>query len=217
MLFEVLTGQSAFAGESVSETMARVIEREPDWNLLPARTPAPIRRLLRRCLQKDRTRRLDSAAAARFDIEEAMAPSGENDEGVTSPPAAWRRALPWVLTGASAAALAIVLLSGGLRGNVAPPTLPIRVHLGLGAEATLATVDRGSASILSPNGRVLVFVAQRRTGPASLFLRRLDQLDATPMPGTEGAHSPFFSPDGQWVAFFADARLKKVAVSGGAP
>ncbi len=217
VLFEMLTGQSAFAGEGVSETMARVIEREPDWNLLPARTPAPIRRLLRRCLQKDRTRRLDSAAAARFDIEEAMAPSGENDEGVTRPPAAWRRALPWVLTGASAAALAIVLLSGGLRGNVAPPTLPIRVHLGLGAEATLATVDRGSASILSPNGQVLVFVAQRRTGPASLFLRRLDQLDATPMPGTEGAHSPFFSPDGQWVAFFADARLKKVAVSGGAP
>ena len=110
-----------------------------------------------------------------------------------------------------------MLLSGGLRGNVAPPTLPIRVHVGLGAEATLATVDRGSASILSPNGQVLVFVAQRRTGPASLFLRRLDQLDATPLPGTEGAHSPFFSPDGQWVAFFADAKLKKVALSGGAP
>ena len=91
------------------------------------------------------------------------------------------------------------------------------MHVGLGAEATLATVDRGSAAILSPNGQALVFVGQRRTGPASLFVRRLDQLDATPLPGTEGAHSPFFSPDGQWIAFFADAKLKKVALSGGAP
>ena len=216
VLFEMLTGRSAFAGEGASETIARVIEREPDWDALPARTPAPIRRLLRRCLQKDGKRRLDSAAAARFDIDEAMAPIGENDEGVTRPRAAWRRALPWVLTGASAVALALVLFSGSLRGNVAS-TAPIRVHVGLGADATLATVDRGSAAILAPNGQALVFVGQRRTGPASLFLRRLDQLDATPMPGTEGAHSPFFSPDGQWVAFFADAKLKKVAVSGGAP
>ena len=161
-------------------------------------------------------RRLDSAAAARFDIEEAMAPGGEPDERRTHQRAAWHRALPWALTGVSVAALAVVLLSGGLRTNVAA-TPPLRVHVGLGADATLAAVDRGSAAILSPNGQTLVFVAQRRTGPASLFLRRLDQLDATPMPGTEGAHSPFFSPDGQWVAFFADAKLKKVALSGGAP
>jgi serine/threonine-protein kinase len=93
----------------------------------------------------------------------------------------------------------------------------MRVHVGLGAEATLATLDRGSAAILSPNGQTLVFVGQRRTGPASLFVRRLDQLDATPLAATEGAHSPFFSPDGQWIAFFADAKLKKVALSGGAP
>ncbi len=88
VLFEMLTGQPAFAGEGVSETMARVIEREPDWDALPASTPAPIRRLLRRCLQKDRKRRLDSAAAARFDVEEAMAPIGEDDEGVAHPRAA---------------------------------------------------------------------------------------------------------------------------------
>ncbi len=216
VLFEMLTGQVAFGGEGVSDTMARVLEREPDWDALPARTPAPVRRLLRRCLQKDRKRRLDSAASARFDIEDAMGPTGENDDGVTPPRASWRRALPWVLTGASVVALALVLLSAGLRGS-APSAAPIRVNVGLGSDATLATVDRGSAAILSPNGQALVFVGQRRTGPASLFLRRLDQLDATPLPGTEGAHSPFFSPDGQWIAFFADAKLKKVALSGGAP
>ena len=216
VLYEMLTGRRAFGGDEVSEILAHVLMEEPDWNALPAGTPLPIRRLLRRCLEKDRKRRLDSAAAARFEVEDAMTAAGENGNGGADSRAAWRRALPWALTGASAVALALVLLFGGLRSNVAS-TAPIRVHVGLGAEATLATVDRGSAAILSPNGQALVFVGQRRTGPASLFVRRLDQLDATPLPGTEGAHSPFFSPDGQWIAFFADAKLKKVALSGGAP
>src|SRR5262249_34792118 len=174
------------------------------WNALPAATPPPIRRLLRRCLEKDRKRRLDSAAAARFEVEDAMTAAGENRNGAADSRAGWRRTLPWALwtlTGASAVALAIVLLFSGLRGNLAS-TAPIRVHVGLGAEATLATVDRGSAAILSPNGQTFVFVGQRRTGPASLFFRRLDQLDATLLAGTERAHSSFLSPDGEWVAFF---------------
>ena len=217
VLYEMLTGRRAFGGDEVSEILAHVLMEEPGWNALPAGTPLPIRRLLRRCLEKDRKRRLDSAAAARFELEEAMTATGENGNAAADSRAAWRRALPWALTGASAVALAFVLLSGGLRPNVAS-TAPIRVHLELGTDATLANVDlRVSAAILSPNGQALVFVGQRRTGPASLFVRRLDQLDATPLPGTEGAHSPFFSPDSEWVAFFADAKLKKVALSGGAP
>jgi len=216
VLYEMLTGRRAFGGDEVSEILAHVLMEEPDWNALPAGTPLPIRRLLRRCLEKDRKRRLDSAAAARFEVEDAMTAAGENANGAADSRAAWRRALPWAVTGASAIALALVLLFGGLRSNVAS-TAPIRVHVGLGVEATLATVDRGSAAILSPNGQALVFVGQRRTGPASLFVRRLDQLDATLLPGTEGAHSPFFSPDGEWIAFFADAKLKKIALSGGAP
>ena len=216
VLYEMLTGRRAFGGDEVSEILAHVLMEEPDWNALPAGTPLPIRRLLRRCLEKDRKRRLDSAAAARFELEEAMTAAGEHGNGAADSRAAWRRTLPWALTGVSAVALAFVLLFGGLRRNVAS-TAPMRVQVELGAEAALATVDRGSAAILSPNGQALVFVGQRRTGPASLFVRRLDQLDATPLPGTEGANCPFFSPDGQWIAFFADAKLKKVALSGGAP
>ena len=216
VLYEMLTGRRAFGGDETSEILAHVLMKEPDWNALPAGTPLPIRRLLRRCLEKDRKRRLDSAAAARFELEEAMTATGENANAAADSRAASRLALPWLLTGALAVALALVLLFGGLRGNVAS-TAPIRVHVGLGADATLATLDRGSAAILSPNGQALVFVGQRRTGPALLFLRRLDQLEATPLPDTEGAHEPFFSPDGQWIAFFADAKLKKVALSGGAP
>jgi eukaryotic-like serine/threonine-protein kinase len=215
VLYEMLTGRSAFGGDDVPEILAHVLMEEPDWNALPSGTPLPIRKLLRRCLERDRKRRLDSAAAVRFEVEDAMTATGEIRNSAANS-SAWHRALPWALTGASAVALVLVLRFGGPRTNVAA-TAPIRMHAGLGAAATLATVDRGSAAILSPNGQVLVFVGQRRTGPASLFIRRLDQLDATQLPGTEGAHSPFFSPDGEWVAFFADAKLKKIALSGGAP
>ena len=144
-----------------------------------------------------------------------MTAAGENANSVADSRAAWRRALPWAVAAILGVSLGLALFMGSF-WTAAPQQAPVRVNVALGAEATLATVDRGSAAILSPNGQTLVFVAQRRTGPASLFLRRLDQLDATPMPGTEGAHSPFFSPDGQWTAFFADGKLKKVALSGGA-
>lgn len=216
VLYEMLTGRRAFGGNDVSEILAHVLMQEPDWNALPARTPAPIRRLLRRCLEKDRKRRLDSAAAARFDVEEAMTAAAENGNGVADPPAAWRRALPWAVVGTLAVSFVLVLLGWEL-GRTAAPQAPVRVHVALGADAALATVDRGSAAILSPNGQVFAFVAQRRSGAPSLYVRRLDQLEATPLAGTDNAHSPFFSPDGEWIAFFADAKLKKVALSGGAP
>ena len=77
----------------------------------------------------------------------------------------------------------------------------------IGADASLAT-DRGAAAILSPDGTTLAFVAQQ-AGRTRLFVRKLDQLQAAPLAGTEGAASPFFSPDGQWIAFFADGKLKK--------
>ena len=107
VLFEMLTGRRAFGGDEVSEIMAHVLMEEPDWNALPAGTPLPIRRLLRRCLEKDRKRRLDSAAAARFELEEAMTAAGENGNAAADSRAAWRRALPWALTGVSAVALAL--------------------------------------------------------------------------------------------------------------
>jgi eukaryotic-like serine/threonine-protein kinase len=108
VLYEMLTGRRAFGGDEVSEILAHVLMEEPDWNTLPARTPLPIRRLLRRCLEKDRKRRLDSAAAARFEVEDAMTATNENANGAIDSRAAWRRALPWALTGASAVARARV-------------------------------------------------------------------------------------------------------------
>jgi Tol biopolymer transport system component len=216
VLYEMVTGQRAFKGEGVSDTLAHVLMQESDWSALPPNTPAPIRRLLRRCLEKDRNRRLDSAAAARLDVEEAMTGAGEIGRAAAEPRPRWRRVMPWAVTGALALPLVLVLLPRMLRRQAAP-LAPVRVNAVLGVDASLASVDLGSAAILSPNGQIFAFVAQRRTGAPSLYVRRLDQLEATPLAGTDGAHSPFFSPDGEWIAFFADAKLKKIALSGGAP
>jgi hypothetical protein len=109
VLMEMLTGRPVFTGETVSHVLAAVLRAEPDWSTLPAETPAPIRTLLRRCLEKDRKRRLDSAAAARLEIDEALAPISEaSTVRVTMQEAAWRRALPWASTGA---------LASGTRGS----------------------------------------------------------------------------------------------------
>ena len=113
VLYEMLTGRRAFEGDDVSDTLALVLTREPDWTALPAETPPAIRRLLRRCLEKDRKRRLDSAADARLEIEEAMtAPSAVEAAAAQSEPAprsAWSRALTWTLA-ASTLGLAIALV-----------------------------------------------------------------------------------------------------------
>jgi Tol biopolymer transport system component len=216
VLYEMLTGRRAFPGEQVSETLAHVLMQDPDWTALPARTPAPIVRLLRRCLEKDRKRRLDSAAAARLDVEEAMSAAREATHSSRDQRPRWQRALPWTAAGVLGVSLVIVLLAGNLR-RTASPLAPVRMNAALGADASLAAVDRGAAAVLSPNGQVVAFVAQPRNGAPSLYVRRLDQLEATRLAGTDGAHSPFFAPDSEWIGFFADAKLKKVALSGSAP
>ena len=216
VLYEMLTGRRAFPGNDVSETVAHVLMREPDWHALPTTTPASIRKLLRHCLEKDRKRRLDSARAARLDVDDALNATGEANLPTSRVPSAFSRLAPWAMAALLALALAVALL---LASPWRPPAplAPVRMPVTLGTDAPLTTVDRGSAAILSPNGQVLAFVAQPRDRAASLYVRRLDQLEATRLDGTEGAHSPFFAPDGEWIAFFADSKLKKVALSGSAP
>jgi protein kinase-like protein/WD40 repeat protein len=221
VLFEMLTGRQVFAGETVSHVVASVLKDEPDWRALPSNTPGAIGRLLRRCLEKDSRQRLDSAASARLEIDDALTNRAETGPG-TAPVgivALWsrRRAMPWVIAAAASAGLAIVLGSWApWRTAPVPPSQQLRVELGV--DASLST-DQGAAAVLSPDGNTLAFTA-RRPGVADsdpdLYTRRLDQLEATLLPGTEGAHNPFFSPDGQWIAFFAAGKLKKILVTGGA-
>jgi serine/threonine-protein kinase len=216
-----------FTGETVSHVLAAVLRAEPDWTTLPAEIPAPIRKLLRRCLEKDRKRRLDSAADARLEVEDALAPSGDaSTMSVTRTETAWPRALPWGVTGTAVAGLLLVLVLWAPWRKVPPPTAsaPLRLEAALGADASLVITSitsgpaGGAAAVVSPDGTQLAFVAQPHGGGAPrLYVRHLDQLTATPLEGTEGAAAPFFSPDGQWLGFFGRGWLKKIAVTGGFP
>jgi serine/threonine-protein kinase len=217
VLFEMLSGRRAFEGETISDVLAKVIEREPDWSTLPAATPPRLRTLLRRCVKKDPKARLRDIGEARVQIEELLSGAPE-DAGVPAIPQArslWRRALPWASTGALAAGLAAVLVLWAPWRNASPPA-PLRLSAELGADVSL-TVGIGDALSLSPDGAVVAFVAQKGAGGSSqLYVRRLTQLQATALSGTDDAQSPFFSPDGQWIAFFAGGKVKKIAATGGA-
>jgi serine/threonine-protein kinase len=215
VLYEMLTAHRAFNGDHVSDILASVLKDEPDWSSLPADTPAAIRRLLRRSLQKDRSERLPDVGGARMDIADVL----DADEPTDTAPAPFvRRWLPWGLAATFAAALALAVWAPwrmaprpGLRG-------PTRVEANLGLDGTLAMYTfGGNAMALSPDGTMLAFVAYTPQQPTpQLFLRRLDQLQATALAGTDGADTPFFSPDGQWIAFWASGTLRKISTSGGA-
>jgi serine/threonine-protein kinase len=217
VLFEMLTGRRAFEGYTLSDTLASVLKSEPDWTRLPTETPAPIHRLLRRLLERDPGRRLHDIGDARIEIEDALqvprcGPSIAAAAATSRPPV-WRRALPWGIAGV---AVTVASLLWAPWHTARPPALSRRASVELGTDASLAT-DTGPALALSPDGSLLAFVARKSINDApELYVRRLDQLRAALLPGTEGARHPFFSPDGKWVAFFADGKLKKIPVTGGA-
>ena len=220
VLFEMLAGRRLFTGETVSDVLAAVLTRQPAWEALPATTPSSVRRLLRHCLERNPKNRLHDIADARVELDEALAGAPEDAMAAVAPRAAprWRRALPWVaLAGALSLTQALTLWAPW---RPAPqPAKPVRLSVELGADVSLATAGLGvgTAAILSPDDSVLAFVAQEAAGERTLlYVRQLEQLQAFPLSGTENARNPFFSPDGQWIAFFADGKLKRVAVTGGA-
>ena len=218
VLWEMLTGKRPFEGETVSHTLAFVLTKDPDWTALPAHTPPSIRRLLRRCLEKDRKRRLADITSARMEIDDASIPASEQPASTAAPasPPTRRRVLSW-----ATASTAVVAL-GGVLALWAPWT-PIpaasvsKVLVDIGADASVTTAGAPGANIaLSADGRLLAFVAQRATGSVpQIFVRRLDQLQATPLPSTDNATNPFFSPNGEWIGFFAEGKLRKVSTTGG--
>ena len=185
VLYEMVTGRRAFSGEDVAETLAHILTKEPDWTALPASTPAPIRRLLRRCLEKDRRRRLADAADARLEMDEALASSG--DASAMSLPmqkAAWVRALPWAVVGLLGAGLALVLVLWAPWRQTAPLGVT-RTTITHSGAAALTQSGFGRDIALSPDGRRLVYSGNNGT---QLFVRALDALEPVAIAtGTGGA------------------------------
>ncbi len=213
LLYEALTGRQAFGGETVSDIVAAILGRDPDWQVLPEGTPSTIRVLLRRCLQKDPRLRLHDIADARIEIEEALDPSRATPligaDGGQPRPTRRTRAVIWSLAVAAAVGIGVALWS--LLRAPPPPSRPIaRFVVSLPTSDGLA-LGLEPVVTLSPDGSRLVYVANR-AGTNELHLRPIDRLEDTAIPGTEDADAPFFSPDGQSVGFFADGKLKKVSL-----
>lgn len=218
VLYEMLARRPLYSGETASEILAGIIKEEPDWAALPPDTPSVIRKLLRRCLTKDVNRRLQAVGEARIAIEEHLAgPSASSDiiSGTSAPPGIlfWRRTLPWAMNGVLVLTTTLVLWSPWKAPKRSE--LPMHLSIELGIEAASLSRGNGASLALSPDGSTLVFAAKAQDGTPRLYVRPLTQTQATPLPDTEGAHSPFFSPDGRWVGFFGHGGLRKVELHGG--
>ncbi len=216
VLYEMLTGRRLFDGATVSDTLAAVLRQDIDWKALPAQTTPSTRRLLRRCLERDPKQRLRDIGDARLEIDDLLSGRAEPTTTVAPISAAvpmWRRALPWaVAIGALSVAAAVLALWAPWR--TAPPAAPVRLEVTIGVDASLVNLSASLAA--APDGSLLAFAAQSSQGTPQLYLRRLGELRAVPLAGTANARNPFFSPDGQWIGFFAEGKLKKIAVTGGA-
>ncbi len=219
VLYQMLAGHAPFDGETVTDLLAAVVRAEPDWTRLPASVPSRLGDLVRRCVRKDVRQRLQAIGDARIALEEiAAAPASRNadhrDSGRRSTRRAW---LLGSLVGVAIGALAASLVLGRVLQASAPPQPVTRFTIRLPAGQTLAALDRRAVA-LSDDGRELAYVAlATASGASQIYVRPMDGADARPIPGTEHGVNPFFSPDGQWLAFFADGKLKKVAVRGGEP
>ena len=203
-LYEALSGNKAFDGETVSDIIGAVMRAEPDWSALPA----AYRALVKRCLVKDPRQRLRDIGDARIELGAAR------DEGPV--PAVRRRAalLPFVtaLMGAVVTA-ALFWVAGPTSTPTSDSTSVMRTTISL-PEGQRQPRSMQAPLAISPDGKFLAYVAQDGTG-THLFLRPLDAFESRKLPGTEDANAPFFSPNGQWVGFFAAGKLKKVSVDRG--
>ena len=220
VLYEMLSGQRAFKGDDISDTLAAVLRQDIDWTALPASTPASVRRLIARCLDRDARKRLRDIGEARIVLDDptALARSDAEDVPALAPPQPlWRRGIPVVLSAIVAGVLASAATVYFIPSQA--PLVVTRFPLTLGEGQRFSEPAQGASRqfvALSPDGAQVAYLANGR-----LYLRSMSELEARPIAGADSGFvsSPVFSPDSRSVAFWssADRTLKRVAVGGGAP
>ena len=207
VLYEMLTGRQAFGGTDISETLASVLKTDLNLTSLPRATPGPIRKLIRRCVERDRADRLRDIGDARFEIKDALAaPSGDLAErDAAGQPALWQRPVAVAAIALAAVAAMAALAVSGLYVTEATPPAEIARFQVVPSAGTFT-----DAVALSPDGRHLALVFDNQ-----IWVRPVDSLEASPLDGTNGATYPFWSPDSASLGFFADRQLKTVDRTGG--
>jgi Tol biopolymer transport system component len=216
VLYEMLAGARLFAGDSVPDTLAGVLKNEIDFAALPREVPPAIRRLLRRCLERNPKNRLHDVADARIVLDEVATGRSDETSAVAAPAGRdsgrtrWPLAAGGLVAGALLGALAVGLLRGGAPAGVGPELSQLSI---LAPEGT--SIQRGLA--ISPDGGRIAFTARDAEGLDSLWVRELGSLEARELAGTAGARLPFWAPDGRRIGFFSDRSVKWTDSAGGSP
>ena len=213
VLYEMLTGQRAFAGEDVSDTLANVLKMEPDWERVPANLPVRVRQVMRACLQKNVKQRIGDVQGMRLALDGAFE--------TAAPQAAVSAVAPrrWVARAAfafGAVALASLASTAILYRRPAPVETP-SIQFIVSPPEGWSTTAFASSLAMSPDGRRLAFVATDKDGQRLIWVRSLDATVAQPLKGTETALVPNWSPDSKFLVFAAGGKLKKIDVAGGPP
>lgn len=217
VLYEMATGKRAFDGKTQASVLAAILASEPaPISSVQPLAPASLDRVVKISLAKDRDERWQTAHDVKLQLQwiaeggsQAGLPGAEASDRKMRERVAWAVAAIGIL---AALGLGIIFL-----GRTPKPQQPIQVSADLGADATLPTENSGPNAVFSPDGTKLAFSAVGPDKKRRLYIRSLSQLQATVISGAEDASNPFFSPDGQWIAFFAQTKLKKISVQGGSP
>ncbi|MHC4410315.1 MAG: protein kinase domain-containing protein, partial [Planctomycetota bacterium] len=218
LVYEMLAGKPPFPGDTVSDVLAGILKEQPDWTALPAETPAPVRRLLHRCMTKDLASRQSCAADARLLLEDVLGGRYGSDQRV----AAGRPSrLPWALAAiATLAAVILLWVALGTR-SAAPASDPRLLSIAFPNASFLVYRLAGNTAgslALHPAGTSLAYVGEgETTDTRRLFVRRFDEFEPRPIDGTTGSSYPAFSPDGEWIAYLDAEHVKKIPEVGGAP